>query len=93
MSKEEAIEILKGYKQNLENSCSNQLDEDVKVFDIAIKAIDILSTVEESYFHDMQDNSPMLQYKKGWNDALMVVKIKWEEENGKSNILKYMSLA
>lgn len=37
---EEAIEILKGYKQRLENSCSNVLDEDIKALDLAIKALE-----------------------------------------------------
>ena len=36
----EAIEILKAYKQRLENSCSNQLDEDIKAFDLALKALE-----------------------------------------------------
>ena len=40
MSKEEAIEILKAYKQNLQNSYSNQLYEDIEAFDIAIKALE-----------------------------------------------------
>lgn len=79
MSKEEAIEILKAYKQNLLNSCSNQLDGDIEAFDIAIKALDFLSTVTEDKFHDISD-SLMLQYKQGWNEALEALKIKWEAE-------------
>lgn len=39
MTSEEALEIIKAYKKKLENSCSNQLDEDIKAFDIAIKAL------------------------------------------------------
>ena len=33
------VEILKAYKQRLENSCSNQLDADIEAFDNAIKAL------------------------------------------------------
>lgn len=40
MTNKEAIEILKVYKQKLENSCSNQLDEDIKAFDLALKALE-----------------------------------------------------
>lgn len=47
--------------------------------DLAIEALKIVSTVTEAKFHDMSD-SPMLQYKKGWNDALDAVKIKFESE-------------
>ena len=45
MNNEEAIEILKGYKQRLEASCSNQLEEDKEAFDLAIKALENASTV------------------------------------------------
>ena len=41
----------------------------------------MLSTVTDGKFHDMQDNSPMLQYKQGWNDALEAIKVTWEAEN------------
>lgn len=40
MTNKEAIEILKGYKQRLENSCSNVLEEDIKAFNIAIMALE-----------------------------------------------------
>lgn len=39
MAREEAIEILKGYKLRFEQSCSNQLEEDIKAFDMAIEAL------------------------------------------------------
>ena len=40
MNNKEAIEILKAYKQKLDNACSNQLDEDSKAFDLAINALE-----------------------------------------------------
>lgn len=45
MTNKEAIEILKAYKQRLENSCSNQLDKDIKAFDIAIGALNRDGTI------------------------------------------------
>jgi len=39
------MEILKVYKQRLENSCSNQLDEDIKAFDLAIAALNRDGTI------------------------------------------------
>ena len=38
--KEEAIEILKAYRYKLTSSVSNLLDEDIKAFDLAIKALE-----------------------------------------------------
>ena len=40
MTNKEAIEILKGYKQRLECSCSNKLDKDIEAFYMAIKALE-----------------------------------------------------
>ena len=45
MTNREAIEILKAYKQRLENSCSNQLDKDIKAFDIAIGVLNRDGTI------------------------------------------------
>lgn len=39
MNNMQAIDILKAYKERLENSCSNQLDDDIKAFNLAIKAL------------------------------------------------------
>ena len=38
--KEEAIEVIKAYKDNLTNSVSNQLDGDIKAFEMAISALE-----------------------------------------------------
>ena len=40
MTREEATEILKAYRNKLSNSVSNQLDGDIKAFDMAIKALE-----------------------------------------------------
>ena len=40
MTNEEASKIIKAYKQRLENTCSNKLDEDINAFDLAIKALE-----------------------------------------------------
>lgn len=40
MTNEEAIEILKGYRNRLTSSCSNQLWDDIEAFDLAIKALE-----------------------------------------------------
>ena len=40
MTKQEALEIIKGYKQRLDESCSNQLDNDKEAFALAIKALE-----------------------------------------------------
>ena len=36
----EAIEILKSYRKRLTDSVSNQLDKDIEVFEMAIKALE-----------------------------------------------------
>lgn len=75
MTNEEAIERIKVIRwEHATNKCPDR-----EALDIATKALKILSTVTEAKFHDMSD-SPMLQYKKGWNDALDAVKIKFESE-------------
>lgn len=40
MTNQEALEIIKGYKQRLDESCSNQLDKDKEAFALAIKALE-----------------------------------------------------
>ncbi|MBR5299845.1 MAG: hypothetical protein IKU36_06310 [Bacteroidales bacterium] len=79
-------EALKWFKETVEwyekeYPFSNPHNEQVKFYKVAIKAINMLSTVTDGKFHDMQDNSPMLQYKQGWNDALEAIKVTWEAEN------------
>ena len=40
MIREEVIEVIKAYKDKLNNSASNQLDGDIEAFDMAIKALE-----------------------------------------------------
>ena len=40
MTREEAIEVIKAYKDKLNNSASNQLDGDIEAFEQAIKALE-----------------------------------------------------
>ena len=40
MTREEAIEIIKAYREKLNNSVSNQLDGDKQAFDMAISALE-----------------------------------------------------
>ena len=40
MTNEEAIEIIKAYKDRLTSSCSNQLNNDIEAFNLAIKALE-----------------------------------------------------
>lgn len=46
MTYKEAILILKLYKQELEDSCSNLLENDIKAFDLAIKALEDATPIE-----------------------------------------------
>ena len=39
MTREEAIEVVKAYRDNLYNSASNQLDGDIQALDMAISAL------------------------------------------------------
>ena len=39
MDNDHAIEIMKAYRDRLTSSCSNQLDEDIEAFNLAIKAL------------------------------------------------------
>ena len=47
MTIEEAIEIIKAYRGKLMNSPSNQLDGDIKVFEIAIRSLEAWQKVRE----------------------------------------------
>ena len=51
---EEAIEVIKAYKDNLTNSVSNQLDGDIKAFEMAISALkqmpEVTSTMQTGQF-------------------------------------------
>lgn len=49
MTRKEAIEILKAYRDKLSNSASNQLDKDIKAFDIAINSLEIDERYELEY--------------------------------------------
>ena len=53
MTGEEALKIIRAYKQRLENSCSNQLDEDIEAFNFAIRAMRIVS-LANLYIHHNQ---------------------------------------
>lgn len=53
MTGEEALKIIRAYKKKLENSCSNQLNEDIKAFDFAIRAMRIV-TLADLYIHHNQ---------------------------------------
>ncbi len=77
MTNEEAIKIL---QNRAYIACFTANYNELEAFDLAIKALGIMNTVTDAKFHDMSD-SPMIQYKKGWNDALDAVKIKFESED------------
>ena len=47
MTSEEAIKILEAYKQRLVNSVTIGLEEDIKAYDMAIKALRLLDKLDE----------------------------------------------
>lgn len=62
ITKEKAIEILEVYKVKLTESCSNQLDEDIKAFDMAINALkkpNFFITPEYESNKEIKLNDPM----------------------------------
>jgi hypothetical protein len=62
VTKEKAIEILEVYKAKLTQSCSNQLDEDIKAFDMAINTLkksDFFVTSEYESNKEIKLNDPM----------------------------------
>ncbi len=75
MTLQYAKEILEGYKQRLTESCSNQLDKDIKAFDLAIKALDgaiiCMSEVEmRPYFEGYKAGKEDFEPPKGeWIDT------------------------
>ena len=69
MKLEDAVDILKGYKQRLDNSCSNQLDKDKDAFDLAIKALE----TGEVYMTAEDYNVFMMGYKDGMKDYRSIV--------------------
>ena len=79
MTNKEAIAIVRGVRNSFQEDCINEYES----LDLAIKAINLLSTVTDGCFHDLRE--PMVDYKKGWNDALEAVKIKWEADNEQVN--------
>ena len=47
MTIKEAIEIIKAYRDKLMNSPSNQLDGDIKAFEIAIRSLEALPEIRK----------------------------------------------
>lgn len=64
MTNEEAIEIIKAYKDRLTSSCSNQLDNDIEAFNLAIKALE----TGEVYMTGEDYNLYIEGYKAGKKD-------------------------
>ena len=64
MKREDVIEILKGYKQRLDASCSNQLDVDKEAFEFAINAVE----TGEIYMTGEDYNLFLEGYKQGKKD-------------------------
>lgn len=53
MTNQDAIEVLNVYKKRLENSCSNQLDEDIESFNIAINAVRLVTVINTLFKDDV----------------------------------------
>lgn len=66
MINEEAIKIIKAYKDRLTNSCSNQLGNDIEAFDLAINALE-----EAEDWHNLKLVCA--------NDGIVVYKVRDEE--------------
>lgn len=91
MTKEEAKEILQEYRNKLSNSVSNQLDEDIKAFDMAIKALKqepVLDKIRSKIEREIiPRNSYKYDYEAKWQNlglrmALKVInKYKVESED------------
>ena len=60
MTLDEAIEIMKAYRDRLTSSCSNQLDSDIEAFNLAIKALNTHESLEKKIEFLMNE----IQYKK-----------------------------
>ena len=71
MTKEQAIEVIKAYRDKLTNSVSNQLDGDIKAFDMAIQALsqepcdDAIS--RQAVFNAIEHEDKWLLSAKGHN--------------------------
>lgn len=61
MTNEEAIEVIKEYRDNLINSPSNQLDGDIKAFDMAIQSL--------SSWEEYSDKLWKKAYERGKTEA------------------------
>lgn len=48
MTREEAIEVIKAYRDKLTHSASNQLDGDIEAFNMAIEALEQLTSYEQT---------------------------------------------
>ena len=64
MTKEQAIEVIKAYRDKLTNSASNQLDGDIKAFDMAIKALSQETTFDDECQKDMDEAWEQIQKKR-----------------------------
>lgn len=82
MTREEAIEVIKAYRDKLTHSVSNQLDGDIEAFDMAIKALeqepktDVLDKIKaeiekamEDFYYDEHD----LGVRAGFRFALEII--------------------
>ena len=63
MTREEAIEVIKAYKDKLTNSASNQLDGDIEAFDMAIKALEQEPKTGHWMEHDCESLREMGYYR------------------------------
>ena len=77
MTREVAIEVMKAYRDKVINSVSNQLDGDIKAFEMAIQALSQEPTSEHFI-----DGVHAIGYREGYKDAQ-------KQKSGKCKNCKY----
>lgn len=60
MTYKEAMEIMKGYREKLTNSCANNLFVDIEAFDIAIEALDNIDELCENLAFYINERNRLL---------------------------------
>ena len=61
MTNKEAMEIMKGYREKLTNSCANNLFDDIEAFNIAIEALDNIDELCENLAFYINERNRLLE--------------------------------
>ena len=89
MTNKEAMEIMKGYREKLTNSCANNLFDDIEAFNIAIEALDNIDELCENLAFYINERNRLLEKRSTgeWEEERTC---EWEnDEEGRNHEQRY----